>query len=66
MHRLADWSNIVPIGSRQGWANHETLEWALQVARGNNTRTATYVARILVEIRLPRYAMLDRQKVLAL
>ena len=66
IHRIANWGNIVPIGSRQGWAEHETLEWALQVARGNNTRTATYVAPILVETGLARYVMLDRQKGIAL
>ena len=66
MHRIADWGGTVPIGSRQGWADHETLEWALQVARGNNTRTATYVAPILVETSLARYVMLGRQKAITL
>ena len=66
MRRIADWSNIAPIGSRQGWADHQTLEWALQVARGKNTQTATCVAPIAVETGRARCVMLYRQKGLAL
>ena len=60
MHKIADWGGTFPIGSRQGWANHETLEWALRVARRNNTSTDTYVAPILVETGLARYVMPSR------
>ena len=43
------------IGSKQGWADDGTLERFLQDARGNNTRTSTYVAPILVECGIAEY-----------
>lgn len=45
----------VPIGGKQGWADPGTLERFLQDARGNNTRTSTYAAPILVECRVAEY-----------
>ena len=45
----------VPVGSKQGWADPGTLERFLQDARGNNTRTSTYAAPILVECGVAEY-----------
>ena len=45
----------VPIGGKQGWADPGTLERFLQDARGNNTRTSTYAAPILVECGVAEY-----------
>ncbi len=45
----------VLIGSKQGWADGGTLERFLQDARGNNTRTSTYVAPVLVECGIAEY-----------
>ena len=45
----------VLIGGKQGWADPGTLERFLQDARGNNTRTSTYAAPILVECGVVEY-----------
>ena len=45
----------VLIGGKQGWADPGTLERFLQDARGNNTRTSTYAAPILVECGVAEY-----------
>ena len=64
---VMSWGGTVPIGSSQGQpAASETLEWCLHVSRGNFTRTATYVAPILVESGLARYVMLGERKGIAL
>ena len=44
-----------PIGAYQGWANEGTLEQFVQNARGNQQRTANYVAPILVECEVATY-----------
>ena len=43
------------IGSKQGWADGGTLERFLQASRGNNKRTSTYVAPVLVECGIAEY-----------
>ena len=45
----------VLIGGKQDWADPGTLERFLQDARGNNTRTSTYAAPILVECGVAEY-----------
>lgn len=45
----------VPIGGKQGWADPGALERFLQDARGNNTRTSTYAAPILVACGVAEY-----------
>ena len=45
----------VLIGGKQGWADDGTLERFLQDIRGNNTRTSTYAAPLLVECGIAQY-----------
>ena len=45
----------VLIGGKQGWADPGTFERFSQDARGNNTRTSTYAAPILVECDVAEY-----------
>ena len=52
---IRDAGGAVPIGGKQGWADSGTLERFLQDARGNNTRTSTYVAPILVACGIAEY-----------
>ena len=63
LRMVMSWGGTVPIGSSQGIpAAPETLEWGLHVSRGNFTRTATYVAPILVHCGLARYVMMGDRK----
>ena len=63
---IRDAGGEVRIGSKQGWADSGTLERFLQDARGNNTRTSTYVAPILVMCRIAEYIPAPGAKRIAL
>ena len=56
----------VRIGAYQGWAERGTLENFLQEARGNQLRTANYVAPVLVECGVASYVMNGQAKAIRL
>ena len=62
IQRARDAGGRERIGAAQGWAEPDTFQWFLQIAKSNQLRTANYVVPVLVECGIAEYIMEGRAK----